>query len=312
MTLTQLKYIIAVDRYRHFATAAEKSYVTQPTLSMQIHKLEEELGITIFDRSKSPVIPTEIGEKIIAEAKKIIKKSKHIEDLATLNDDELRGTFRIGIIPTVAPYLLPLFLRNFRKKYPDVRLIFEEVVTDKLLDLLNQDHLDIGIIATPADRGNIFEEDLYYEPFLGYVSEDHPLAKKDRLSVDDLEVTNLWLLNEGHCFRDQTVKLCKKFRKNKLDNPKIEFESGNLETLKQLVEQNFGMTLLPYLAKNQINAQCAKAHLREFDDPVPRRKVRIVYGREYLKKNIIKAFKEEVMAAIPDVLKKEEDGFLVE
>ncbi len=312
MTLTQLKYIIAVDRYRHFATAAEKSYVTQPTLSMQIHKLEEELGITIFDRSKSPVIPTEIGEEIIEEAKKIIKQAKHIEDLAALNDDELRGTFRIGIIPTVAPYLLPLFLRNFRKKHPEVRLIFEEVVTDELLDLLNQDHLDIGIIATPADRGNIFEEDLYYEPFLGYVSEDHPLAKKDRLSVDDLEVTNLWLLNEGHCFRDQTVKLCKKFRKNKLDNPKIEFESGNLETLKQLVEQNFGMTLLPYLAKNQINDQCAKAHLREFDDPVPRRKVRIVYGREYLKKNIIEAFKKEVMASIPDVLKKEEEGFLVE
>ena len=312
MTLTQLKYIIAVDRYRHFATAAEKSYVTQPTLSMQIHKLEEELGITIFDRSKSPVIPTEIGEEIIEEAKKIIKQSKHIEDIAALNDDELRGTFRIGIIPTVAPYLLPLFLRNFRKKHPEVRLIFEEVVTDELLDLLNQDHLDIGIIATPADRGNIFEEDLYYEPFLGYVSKDHPLAKKDRLSVDDLEVTNLWLLNEGHCFRDQTVKLCKKFRKNKLDNPKIEFESGNLETLKQLVEQNFGMTLLPYLAKNQINDQCAKAHLREFDDPVPRRKVRIVYGREYLKKNIIEAFKKEVMASIPDVLKKEEEGFLVE
>ncbi|WP_445666526.1 hydrogen peroxide-inducible genes activator [Fodinibius sp. AD559] len=312
MTLTQLKYIIAVDRYRHFATAAEKSYVTQPTLSMQIHKLEDELGITIFDRSKSPVIPTDIGEKIIAEAKKIIKQSKHIEDLAALTDNELRGTFRIGIIPTVAPYLLPLFLRNFRKKHPDVRLIFEEVVTDELLDLLNQDHLDIGIIATPADRGNIFEEDLYYEPFLGYVSEDHPLANKDRLSVDDLEVTNLWLLNEGHCFRDQTVKLCKKFRKNKLDNPKIEFESGNLETLKQLVEQNFGMTLLPYLAKSQINEQCAKAHLREFDDPVPRRKVRIVYGREYLKKNIIEAFKEEVMTSIPDVLKKEEEGLLVE
>ncbi|PAU93358.1 DNA-binding transcriptional regulator OxyR [Aliifodinibius salipaludis] len=312
MTLTQLSYIIAVDRYRHFATAAEKSYVTQPTLSMQIHKLEDELGVTIFDRSKSPVIPTEIGEKIIAEAKKIIKQSKHIEDLAALNDDELRGTFRIGIIPTVAPYLLPLFLRNFRKKHPDVRLIFEELVTDELLDLLNQDHLDIGIIATPADRGNIFEEDLYYEPFLGYVSEDHPLAKKDRLSVDDLEVTNLWLLNEGHCFRDQTVKLCKKFRKNNLDNPKIEFESGNLETLKQLVEQNFGMTLLPYLAKNQINERCAKAHLREFNDPVPRRKVRIVYGREYLKKNIIEAFKEEIMSSIPGVLKKEEEGLLVE
>lgn len=312
MTLTQLKYIIAVDRYRHFATAAEKSYVTQPTLSMQIHKLEDELGVTIFDRSKSPVIPTEIGEKIIAQAKKIIKQSKHIEDLATLTDDKLRGTFRIGIIPTIAPYLLPLFLRNFREKYPDVHLIFEEVVTNKLLDLLNQDHLDIGIIATPADRGNIFEEDLYYEPFLGYVSEDHPLAKKKHLSVDDLDVTNLWLLNEGHCFRDQTVKLCKKFRQDKLDDPKIEFESGNLETLKQLVEQNFGMTLLPYLAKNQINEQCAKAHLREFDDPVPRRKVRIVYGREYLKKNIIEAFKKEILTAIPEELTREEEGLLVE
>lgn len=312
MTLTQLSYIVAVDRYRHFATAAEKSYVTQPTLSMQIHKLEDELGITIFDRSKSPVIPTEIGEKVIEEAKKILKQSKHIEDLASLKDEHLHGTFRIGIIPTVAPYLLPLFLRNFRSKYPEVRLVFEEVVTDELLDLLDQDYLDIGIIATPVDRGNIFEEELYYEPFLGYVSEDHPLAKKERLTVDDLEISNLWLLNEGHCFRDQTVKLCKKFRKDKLDDPKIEFESGNLETLKQLVEQNFGMTLLPYLAKNQINERCAKAHLRYFDDPVPRRKVRVVYGREYLKKNIIDAFKQEIFAVIPDELKKEDAGLLVE
>lgn len=312
MTLTQLSYIVAVDRYRHFATAAEKSYVTQPTLSMQIHKLEDELGVTIFDRSKSPVIPTEIGEKIIEEAKEILKQSKHIEDLASLKDEELRGTFRIGIIPTIAPYLLPLFLRNFRNKYPEVRLVFEEVVTDELLDLLDQDYLDIGVIATPADRGNIFEEELYYEPFLGYVSEDHPLAKKERLTVEDLEISNLWLLNEGHCFRDQTVKLCKKFRKNKLDDPKIEFESGNLETLKQLVEQNFGMTLLPYLAKNQINERCAKAHLRYFDNPVPRRKVRVVYGREYLKKNIIEAFKQEIFAVIPDELKKEDEGLLVE
>lgn len=312
MTLTQLSYIVAVDRYRHFATAAEKSYVTQPTLSMQIHKLEDELGVTIFDRSKSPVVPTEIGEKIIAQAQEMLKQAKHIEDLASMTEDELHGTFRIGIIPTIAPYLLPLFLRNFREKYPKVRLVFEEVVTNELLDLLDQDYLDIGIIATPADRGNIFEEDLYYEPFMGYISETHPLAKKERITIDDLEGANLWLLNEGHCFRDQTVKLCKKFRKNKLDDPQIEFESGNLETLKQLVEQNFGMTLLPYLAKNQIDQQCAQAHLRYFDDPVPRRKIRVVYGREYLKQNIIKAFKKEVMDVIPDVLKEKDKGVLVE
>lgn len=312
MTLTQLSYIVAVDRYRHFATAAEKTYVTQPTLSMQIHKLEEELGITIFDRTRSPVIPTEIGKKIIAEAKVMLKQEKHIEDLASLQDEELRGTFRIGIIPTVAPYLLPLFLRNFREHYPNVRLIFEEVVTEQILDLIEQDHLDIGVVATPADRGHIFEEDLYHEPFLGYVSKTHPLAEKERLSVDDLEGSNVWLLNEGHCFRDQTVQLCKKFRQNQLENQDIEFESGNLETLKQLVEQNFGMTLLPYLAKQQIDKKCAQAHLREFEDPIPRRKIRVVYGREYLKQNVIHAFKDEIFSAIPPELKKAGDGLLVE
>lgn len=311
MTLTQLSYIVAVDRYRHFATAAEKSYVTQPTLSMQIHKLEDELGITIFDRSKSPVIPTERGEKIISQAKKILKQSKHIEDLASLSENKLQGTFRVGVIPTIAPNLLPLFLRSFSEKYPDVKLIFEEVVTEELLQLLSEDYLDVGIIATPVEQGNIFEEDLYYEPFIGYISKSHPLAEKEKISVDDLDISNLWLLNEGHCFRDQTVKLCKKQGSETLGESKIQFKSGNLETLKQLVEQDFGMTLLPYLAKNQLEEHCIQAHLRYFDDPIPRRKVRIVYGREYLKKNIISAFKDEVLDAIPKELKNE-DGMLVE
>ncbi|MDX1639595.1 MAG: LysR substrate-binding domain-containing protein, partial [Balneolaceae bacterium] len=213
MTLTQLSYIVAVDRYRHFATAAEKSYVTQPTLSMQIHKLEEELGVTIFDRSKSPVVPTEIGERIIEQAKELLKQSKHIEDLAMLKDEELRGEFRIGIIPTVAPYLLPLFLKSFTRKYPKVRLIFEEMMTNELLELLEQDQLDVGIIATPTEQSVIHEVDLYYEPFVGYVSGSHPLHERDTLNVDDLDASNLWLLNEGHCFRDQTIKLCKKQRR---------------------------------------------------------------------------------------------------
>lgn len=312
MTLTQLSYIIAVDRYRHFATAAEKSYVTQPTLSMQIHKLEDELGVKIFDRSKSPVVTTEIGEKIIKEAKEILKQSKHIEDLASLTDDKLSGTFRVGVIPTIAPYLLPLFLRTFITKYPEVNLIFEELVTEELLDLLSQDLLDAGIIATPTEQNNIHEVDLYYEPFLGYVSPSHDLASKEKLSVEDLDINDLWLLNEGHCFRDQTVKLCKKSRKHAAENTKIEFESGNLETLKQLVEQDFGITLLPYLAKNQIDEQCSKSYLKFFDEPVPRRKVRLVYGREYLKTNIIKAFVDHIKEAIPDDLKHVEDGLIVE
>ncbi len=312
MTLTQLSYVVAVDRYRHFATAAEKSYVTQPTLSMQIHKLEDELGVTIFDRSKSPVVPTEIGKKIIAEAKEILKQSKHIEDLAAVTDDELKGTFRIGIIPTIAPYLLPLFLRSFTQKYPKIKLVFEEVVTAELVKLLDDDHLDVGIIATPVDHGNIFEEDLYYEPFVGYISREHSLSKKDKLTIDDLEVANLWLLNEGHCFRDQTVKLCKQKRKDLLSNSTIEFESGNLETLKQLVEQDFGMTLLPFLAKNQIDEQCAKAHLKYFEEPAPRRKVRLAYSREFLKKNVIEAFANEIKSAVPAELLEPEEAVVVE
>ncbi len=312
MTLTQLSYIVAVDRYRHFATAAEKSYVTQPTLSMQIHKLEEDLGVTIFDRSKSPVVPTEIGERIIDQAKEILKQSKHIEDLALLNDDELKGEFRIGIIPTVAPYLLPLFLRNFTEKYSNVKLVFEEMMTNELLEKLEQDQLDVGIIATPTDQSFIHEVELYYEPFVGYVSGSHPLSEKKILTLEDLDATNLWLLNEGHCFRDQTIKLCKKRRREESKDLDIEFESGNLETLKQLVEQDFGMTLLPYLAINQINEQCAKAYLRYFEDPAPRRKVRLAYSREFLKSNIIEAFSKEVRASVPDELKETEEGVVVE
>lgn len=312
MTLTQLSYIVAVDRYRHFATAAAKSYVTQPTLSMQIHKLEEELGIIIFDRSKSPVVPTAIGERIIEEAKEMLKQSKHIEDLALLTDEELRGEFRIGIIPTIAPYLLPLFLKNFVEKYSKVKLIFEEMITNELLELLEQDQLDVAIIATPPEQSVIHEVDLYYEPFVGYVSGPHPLSKKKKLNVDDLDASNLWLLNEGHCFREQTIKLCKKSRREAARDLKIEFESGNLETLKQLVEQDFGMTLLPYLAINQIDEQCAKAYLKYFEEPAPRRKVRLAYSRKFLKKNIVEAFTEEIRAAVPDELRQHEEGLIVE
>jgi LysR family hydrogen peroxide-inducible transcriptional activator len=312
MTLVQLSYIIAVDRHRHFATAAEKSYVTQPTLSMQIHKLEEELGVIIFDRTKPPVVPTETGKKIIKEAKIILKQAKHIEDLASLTEDGLHGTFRIGIIPTVAPYLLPLFLRPFTENYPMVKLVLEEVITDELLHLLDEDHLDAGIIATPTEQGHIFEEELYQEPFVGYVSRGHPLAKKQKLSIDDLDMEHMWLLNEGHCFRDQTIELCKKQHRKAREQSQIEFESGNLETLKQLVEQNYGMTLLPYLAKNKLDEGSGKASLRYFVDPAPHRKVRIVYSRKYLKRNIIRAFREEILKALPDELKEQNDGMLVE
>ncbi len=310
MTLTQLSYIVAVDKHRHFATAAKKIYITQPTLSMQIQKLEDELGVTIFDRSKTPVVPTALGEEIIDQAKIILSGAKHIEDMVAVQGDSLKGSFRVGIIPTIAPYLVPLFLKPFVDKYPDVELIFEEALTSEVLKGLNEDYFDVGIIATPTDQ-HIFEQDLFLEPFLGYVSADHELAKTDKLCIDDLYKEDLWLLNEGHCFRDQTLKLCKK-NNEELNKAPIVFESGNLETLKRLVEQNFGITLMPYLAMDNLDTRCANGVVKEFKDPIPSRKIRLVYSREFLKKNLIDAFATVIKDSIPELLQDQQEAMVVE
>jgi LysR family hydrogen peroxide-inducible transcriptional activator len=310
MTLTQLSYIVAVDKHRHFATAAQKIYITQPTLSMQIQKLEDELGVLIFDRSKTPVIPTAIGEKIIEQAKVILSGAQHIRDIASVNEGELKGTFRVGIIPTVAPYLVPLFLRHFTNNHPKVELIFEEMITSELLENLQDDQIDVGIIAT-ATTNQFYEKELFLEPFLAYVSTTHAFAGKDKLELEDLYSENLWLLNEGHCFRDQAIKLCKKTNQ-KLKTGSISFESGNLETLKRLVEQDFGVTLMPYLAMEDHDTRCTNGVIKEFKDPVPTRKIRMVYSREFLKENLIEALGNEILDSIPDTLKTQKEDLVVE
>lgn len=310
MTLTQLSYIVAVDKYRHFATAAQKIYITQPTLSMQIQKLEDELGVLIFDRSKTPVIPTAIGEQIIDQAKVILSGSKHIRDIASVKDGELKGEFKVGIIPTIAPYLVPLFLRSFTETYPKVELVFEEMITSELLENLQEDQIDVGIIAT-STGSQFYEKELYLEPFLAYVSNTHKLASKDEIDLDDLYAENLWLLNEGHCFRDQAIKLCKKSNQE-LKKGSVNFESGNLETLKRLVEQDFGVTLMPHLSMEDHDTRCANGVIKKFKEPIPTRKIRMVYSREFLKENLIEALGEEIKSAIPDLLKDQKEDLVVE
>ncbi len=310
MTLTQLSYIVAVDKYRHFATAAQKIYITQPTLSMQIQKLEDELEILIFDRSKTPVIPTQIGEEIIEKAKIILRDAKEIEDVAALRGDELQGSFKVGIIPTVAPYLVPLFLKSFSEKHPKVELTFQEMLTSELLENLNDDHIDVGIIATATDQ-HLFEEELFLEPFLGYISNMHKFASKDKLDLKDLYKENLWLLNEGHCFRDQAIKICRKDNE-KQNKGNIQFQSGNLETLKRLVEQDFGITLMPFLSMEDHDTRCANGIIKEFNDPVPTRKIRLVYSREFLKKNLIDALGTSIKNSIPESLKVQKEELVVE
>jgi LysR family hydrogen peroxide-inducible transcriptional activator len=297
MTLTQLSYIIAVDTYRHFATAAEKSFVTQPTLSMQIQKLEDELGVVIFDRSKQPVIPTEIGARIIEQARIIVKESQVIKHIISDNRDTIEGEYRIGIIPTLSSYLIPRFLKEFTDTYPNVTLIFQELMTNEIIGKLHEDQIDVGIIATPPPNHHFKELPLFFEPFTAYVSPEHHIYDEEYIQSSDLERDEIWLLSEGHCLRDQTLDLCKATSKQKKNQ--VHFESGSLETLIKLVDQHYGFTILPYLATIDLSEEKQK-YVRPFKESNPGRNVRLLYGRMYSKNKILNVLREVIMSNLPE------------
>ncbi len=302
MTITQLEYIIAVDTFRHFADAAENCCITQPTLSMQIQKLEEELEVKIFDRSKQPVIPTEIGEEIIAQSRVILKESKRIKEIITTKKDEKSGELRLGIIPTLAPYLLPLFLQNFLKKYPLVKVKITELTTDDLLEKLKKNQIDVGLLITPTNDENINEYPLFYEEFVVYTSKTNKIYKKNYVLAEDIDINSLWLLEEGHCFRSQIMNICE-LRKASISEINCEYEAGSIETLKKIVQTNNGMTILPELATHDLTIEQLKM-VRRFKSPAPVREVSLVTHRSYLKKQIIDLLNEEILSVIPDEMKK--------
>lgn len=310
VSLIQLTYIVAVDNYRHFATAAEKCFVTQPTLSMQIQKLEDELGVLIFDRSKQPVIPTDIGKDIIDQARIVLQEASRIEDLIKIKKNEISGDFRVGIIPTIAPYLLPLFIESFLLKYPKVNLIIDEIQTPVILDKLHKEQIDVGIMATPLYQKDLIEKPLYYEPFIAYVPGEHRLFDKDKITPEDLNINDMLLLQEGHCFRGHALQLCKE-NADPMTSRNIKFEGGNLETLKKLVEKNLGMTLLPYLAVREMEGTPQYDYLREFYPPVPKREISLVYLRAYLKKNLIKVLEKEILNSVSVNLLSKKDSLIV-
>ena len=314
MTLTQLMYIVAVNKYRHFGTAAEKSFVTQPTLSMQVQKLEDELGLKIFDRSKSPVVPTPIGIEIIRKAEQILAGEKEIEDIARSSGEHLQGTYRIGIVSTVAPYLLPLFLKSFLTSHPGVSLIFEEGLTRELVQGIADDRLDAGIIASPPDLPQIFEKELFYEPFVGYIGKHYPLFDHERIQIRELNPDDLLLLKEGHCFRDQAEKVCAMVSRE-TQGP-IQFSSGNLETLKRLVEEEYGITLLPWLSVHGKSAQPSEetpsARVIPFNEPEPCRKVRLIYSRKHLENTLIQALQEAILGQLPEALLHSQKRLVIE
>ncbi len=310
ITLIQLEYIIAVDTYRHFVTASEKCFVTQPTLSMQIKKLEDDLGVTIFDRTKQPVIPTEIGEKIIAQSRIAISESKKIEELVSDFSNSISGEITIGIIPSLAPYLLPLFIGSFTRKYPDIKVKVAELLTEEMIEHLKKDLLDVGILVTPLHEKSIIEQPLFYEEMLLYTNKSHTFASKSIIKTSELASPDLWLLSDGHCFRSQVVNLCS-YKADLKDNFHFEYESGSLETIKKLVETEGGFTMLPELAVIE-NHENLKTVVKRFDTTTPLREVSFAYTRNYSKKRLLNLLSEEIKKAIPQKMLNKERGNVVE
>jgi len=291
MTITQLKYTLAVAEHQNFTIAAEHCFVTQPTLSMQIQKLEEQLDAKIFNRSKKPIQLTPVGEKIVEQAKVIVDESNRIIDIVHQQKGYIGGEFKLGIIPTVMPTLLPMFLKNFTKSYPKVKLIIEELTTEEIIRKLTDGHIDAALAATPLKNEAIKERVLYYEPFVALIPEGHRFFDLKKIQVDSLDIEDILLLEDGHCFKDSVLNLC---RSNKKDsNKNFYLESGSFDTLIKLSKDGLGMTLLPYLNTLDLNEN-DKTYLREFVAPPPAREVSLLYHKSQLKMQLIEALKTTI------------------
>ncbi len=303
MTLTQLEYVLAVATHQHFGKAAKACFVTQPTLSMQIQKLEDELEVKLFDRSKSPILPTAEAHPILEQARVVIREERRLHEIVEAGRGKLTGEFRLSVIPTLSTYILPRFLQSFARAHPDLRLVIEECKTEEIIRQLRADEADAGLLVTPLDEPSITERKLFYEPFHLFVSSDHPLAAKKKVREDDLDIREIWLLNKGNCFRDQVLNICAQHggRKREIEDA-IRFESGNLETLKNMVMSSSGYTILPHLAVETL-APSQKKWIREFAPPVPTREISLVHARTTLRLLAIEALEAAIGDSVPAELR---------
>lgn len=310
ISLIQMQYLAAIDTYRHFATAAEKCFVTQPTLSMQVKKVEEELGIKIFDRTRQPVIPTQAGIAIIEQVRRILKEAEKIDLLVQEMQQEVSGDLTLGIIPTISPYLLPLFAGAFKQKYPAVHLKVQEVVTERIEELLKKDLLDAGILVTPLHNPGIIEQPLFYEEMMIYTNMQHPLSTQPLINIGDIATPEMWLLSDGHCFRHQVVNLCQ-LHDLKSDVLPFEFEGGSLDTMMKIIDKEGGYTLIPELAGLEITNDAAH-RVRRFSGITPLREVSLVVNRRFAKTNLLQNLANEISQAVPPDLLNKDRGVVVE
>lgn len=309
MTFVQLEYIVSLDTQRHFSLAAAQCHVTQPTLSMQINKLEQELGLKLFDRSKQPVLPTQAGVEIIEKARKLLADRDSLLESVDARKGIVNGELRIGIIPTLAPYLLPLFISSFAKKFPQVKLTVSELTTQLLVSYLREGRIDVGMLVTPLQEPGISEDVLFYEELVAYVSRNNAAYRKHFVLAKDIDPNKLWLLEEGHCFRSQIVNLCELRRKTR-EGSHFEYEAGSIETLRRMVELNDGITIIPELATLDMTTR-QQQHLRYFKSPAPMREVSMVVHRHFVKKKLIELLKGEVMKVIPEKIRRNKKTMVV-
>lgn len=295
MTLQQLEYILAVEQFRHFAKAAEYCRVTQPTLSAMIQKLEEELGVKLFDRTVQPVCPTAVGKKVIDQARTIIAQAGQVKEIISEEQHSLAGTFRLAVLPTIAPYLLPRFFPQFVEKYPELDIRVTEMKTQDIRQALHTGDIDAAIMATRMEDSFLSETSLFYEQFYGYVSRKEPLFKHEVIRTSDITGERLWLLDEGHCFRDQLMRFCQ-MEAVKLNQ--MAYRLGSMETFMHMVESGKGITFIPELAVLQLNNE-QKEMVRPFAIPRPTRQVMLVTSKDFIRNSLLQVLKEEIQATIP-------------
>ena len=299
MTIQQLQYVVALDTHKHFVKAAESCFVTQPTLTLQLKKLEEEISTTLFDRSSQPLAPTQIGEVFVMKAKRILKEIGELKDI--VNDDRnlIDGEYKVGIIPTLAPYLLPLFISDFIKKHSNTRLVVEELQSERIIELLINKQLDFGLLATPLTEPDLREIPLFYEPFLVYTDIENDLLNRKTISKDQLKPDGLWILRQGHCFRNQTLNICdfdvSEHHKN------LVMEGGSIETLKKMIREVSGYTLIPELS---YDANYDAKNIVKFIDPQPVREISIVTHKHFNKELLITELRKSILENTPESFKK--------
>lgn len=301
MNIQQLEYIIAVDNHRHFAKAAEASFVTQPTLSMMIQKLEDELGVKIFDRSQLPVQPTAIGTQIINQARVIVSQVKQVKEIIQEEKGIVQGVFKLGIIPTIAPYLLPKLMKVHDQNGYDIVLVIEETTTGQIIEKLLNGALDGAILATPLKNDKISEHPIYYERFYAYVSpRETSLYAKKELEEDDLNINRLWLLEEVHCFRGQILRICN-MRKRKSSHSLFSYEAGSINTLINIVDNNSGLTIIPEMAIDELT-EAQKRNIRPLKGISPVREISLITRREFLRERVLDIIISEIKDAVPPSL----------